>query len=71
MGYRSSAAEEPDLLRNQVRSLADRCGDFNGAGPAHVFPVVLVLGATPNADLVSASVSRLPWPQKLVGTAMQ
>jgi hypothetical protein len=51
--------------------LSCRGGDFNGASAAHVFPVVLILGATADAYLVRAPIGRLAWPEKLVGTAMQ
>ncbi len=44
------------LLRNQMRPLHHRRGNFDWAGPAHVFPVVFVFGATTNADLVGAAV---------------
>jgi hypothetical protein len=57
--------------RYQVQSLRFSRADFDRASTAHVLPVVLVFGATTNANLVSTTVGRLAWPQKLVGTAMQ
>lgn len=59
------------LFWYQVRSLQVSRGDFDWAGTAHMFPVVLVLGAATNADLVGSPVGRFTGPQELVGTAMQ